>query len=692
MKTRIRAAIPAMAAIACTPVAMADEQDDEHHDIDEIVVTAVPLERTVEQLAQPTSVLEGDALAMKQAASIGETLAGELGVNSTYFGPVASRPVIRGQYGERVRVLANGIDALDVAALSEDHAVSIDSILADRVEVIRGPATLLYGSGAAGGIVNVVDNRIHDKPLEADGGALALGTDSASGKRSGAAKVDLTIGDFITHIDYFRRDTDDIGIPGFAESARLRALEEAEGGEEEEEEEAFGTVENTDSEVEGGSVGISIAGDRSYAGISVSRYDSNYGVPGVHEHAHEEGEEGGEEEEEEEEIIRIDLEQTRYDLRAGVELDGPFEAISLNLSRNDYKHVELEGAETGTLFDTDGFDARLELNHAPLGGWVGAIGLQYKDVNFNAVGEEAFVPASDTTSLSLFVFEEYAFSDRWVLQGSARIEQQEIETSVAPTYDESAFGASVGLIHSFNNDMSLAANLAVTQRHPTSTELYADGPHLAVQRFERGSVTLGNGELDLETSTNFDLTLRGNTDRIEWAITGFINDVDDYVLLKPTGEEEDELPVFEFSQADVELYGFEAEALIEILDSGDRHLHARVFSDFVFGEEKASGGYLPRLPPLRYGLSLHYSVGNLETSIDATFNDDQTKTAANELPTDSYTLVGAEASYRFEDRDIMLFLRGNNLTDEEARRHTSPLKDFVPLAERSLQLGMRVNF
>lgn len=671
--------------VALLPLASAvaadEAQEDEHHILDEIIVAATPLERTVEQLAQPTSVLSGDALIKKQAASIGETLADELGVSASYFGPVASRPVIRGQFGERVRVLSNGLDALDASALSEDHAVGLDSILAESIEVVRGPATLLYGSGAAGGVVNIVDSRIAVAPLDVPvSGALALNGDTAVGTRSGAFRIDAGTADVAWHLDWFRRDTDDIDIPGFAESRTLRELEELAG---EEEGEAFGEVGNTDSEVEGGAAAVTLTGADGYIGMSLSRYGSNYGIPG---HAHEE--EAGAEEE----TVRIDLDQTRYDVRAEYNTQGWLRRAVLRVARNDYRHVELEGDETGTRFDTNGTDVRLELRHRPLGNWEGAFGLQVKDVNFRAEGVEAYVPGSDTSQLGFFVFEELALGESWVLQASARVEQQKIQTALARTFDETAVGASLGAIWSLPRDLTLSANLALTERHPNATELYADGPHVAVQRYERGSVTLGNGILDREVSTNFDLTLRGAAERFEWTVTGFVNQVDDYILLTPTALEIDELQVFDFGQRDVELYGVEGEVTFDIFETDDGHLHARLFGDFVHGEEVRSGEYLPRLPPLRWGGGLHFTRDNMDASLDVVFNDRQTQTASNELPTDSYTLINAEVSWTFAEPELLVFLRGTNLSDEEARRHTSPLKDIVPLPGRSVTLGLRLDF
>jgi iron complex outermembrane receptor protein len=679
---------------AASDAAFADaDEPDEHHQLEEIIVTATPLPRTVESLAQPTSVLSGDALIRKQNASIGETLGNELGVNSTYFGPVASRPVIRGQYGERVEMLNNGISALDASALSEDHAVALDSILADRVEIIRGPATLLYGSGAAGGIVNVVDSRIHETPLaEPISGAISLGMDSAIGKQTGAFKVDAGNENIAFHLDYMNRTTDNIEIPGFAESATLRALEEAEGGEEEEgEEEAFGTVENTDSETDAGAAAVTLTNDRGFIGLSVSAYNTNYGLPGAHEHAHE-GEEGGtEEEEEEEEIIRIDMEQTRYDLRAGYELSGFVENVSFRAALNDYEHVELEGPEVGTRYDNSGIDSRIELQHAAIGNLVGAFGIQYKELDFDAVGEEAFVPPSVTEQLGFFVFEEWTATDSLVFQGSARLEQQDIDTPDQQGYSGSAFGASAGALWSWSDNSTLSANFSVTERHPNATELYANGPHLAVQRFERGSVTLGNGVLDKETSQNLDVSLRGNYAGIEFSLNGFFNDVSDYILLNPTSEEEDGLQVFDFTQTDAELYGFEAEALVDVYRNEDRHAHVRVFSDLTRGKF-ASGGNLPRMSPLRYGVSLHYRAGGLDTSIRVARTEEQDRVAEFELPTAAYTMIDAEVSYRVEAQGLLVFLRGTNLGDEDARRHTSPLKDLIPLPGRSLVAGLRWDF
>lgn len=523
------------AACIVTP-AVADETDDEHHVLDEVVVTATPLSRTVEQLAQPTSVIDGDALTRSVSASVGETIADQPGVTASYFGPVASRPVIRGQFGERVAVLSNGLDALDASALSEDHAVSLDSILAERIEVVRGPATLLYGSGAAGGLVNIVDARIHEQPLDEDlSGSVSLASDSALGKEAGAFKLDAGNESLAIHFDYFTRSTDDIEIP----------LPED-------------VVENTNSETDGGAAAVTVHGERGFIGVSVAAYNTNYGVPG---HAHDDSGAG------EEELVRIDLEQTRIDVKGELRLDGVIEDVRFRIADNDYQHVELEGAEIGTMFDTQGTDVRIAARHNGLPGLEGVIGVQYKDVDFVAVGDEAFVPGSETRQLSLFAFEEYAINDRWTLQGSARIENQDLTTTTLPDYNDDAYGASLGTVFAATGEISLALNLGLTERHPTSTELYANGPHVAVQRYERGAFATGGSAFEKESSTNLDLTLRAQFERIELNITGFVNQVDDYVLLRPTTLVIDDLQVFDYVQEDVEMYGFEAEALLDIFST-----------------------------------------------------------------------------------------------------------------------------
>ena len=709
MKTRKPIAAAIGVALTSVPlVAVAQDDDSAHHDIDEIVVKASPLNRTIEEIAQPTAIIYGTELQQKASTSIGETVSQEPGLSSTFYGPIASRPVIRGQSGERIRVLTDGLDTLDAGSLSEDHQTTAEALLAERIEIIRGPATLLYGSGAAGGLVNVIDMRIpeqrNEKPFSA---GVALGADSATGKQDAAVRAQFGTGSVAFSADFFARSTDNIEIPGFAESELFRAMEEeeheeheeGEEHEEHEEEEAFGEVENTDGETYGGSIGASLIGERGFLGISVSTFDSEYGIPGHHHHHEEEHEEGEEEEEhehEEEEDVRLDLEQTRVDIKGEYDIGGSvLESVRFRAAVNDYYHAELEGDEVGTFYDIQGTDVRVELRHAPWGALEGAVGIQYhrNEIETDEESDEAFFPSSTTDRTSLFIYESLAVSDAFVVEGSARYEDQSISgASITDDYDRDSFGTSLGAVWRPADDFRLAVSVSSTQRHPTATELYANGPHVAVQRYERGSVTQGRGILKREDSTNIDVSVGGDTGMLQWSITGFVNAVDDFILLRATDEEIDELQVYNFDQTDAEFKGIEAEAVLQILDEDDGYAHVRVFTDYVHGEEEATGDNLPLMPPRRWGLGVHGGWNAFDAGIDAVWASDQERIAENELPTGGYALLNASLSYTFAESGLYMFLRGTNLLDEEIRQHSSPLKDQVPLPGRSVQFGLRYEF
>ena len=694
--------LAALAVMSITAPFAVSAQDDEdtHHQLEQIVVTATPLNRTINEIAQPTNIISGSELRKKLTSSIGETLAQEPGVNSTYFGPISSRPVIRGQSGERISVLSNGLDSLDASAISDDHQVTVEGLLVDRVEIIRGPATLLYGSGAAGGLVNVVDTRaLDERPDDAISGAAQLGTDSALGSQEISLRSEIGSENSAFNFDYFRRSTKNIRIPGFAESEIFMAAEEGEGEGEGEEEEAFGVVENTDSTTSGGSAGVAFFSNRGFVRASLMGFNSNYGIPGHHHH-HEEDEDGedhdGEDHGDEEESVRLDLRQRKSDVRGEYSLDSKLlNTVKFKVSTSDYTHTEFEGDEVGTVFNVDGLDSRFELTHNPLANLEGALGIQYKIIDFDVTGDEAYVPKTSTSRMSLFAFEELKLNDNLTLQGSLRVENQKIEgPTISQSYNNSGLSGSAGAIWNLQDDLTISTNLALTERHPTAADLFANGPHIAAQRYERGLITLNNSNNlpEVEESTNLDLTMRGNTGIMEWTITGFSNRVENYILLKKTSLEIDELPVYDVSRSDVYFYGLEAEALFEIWDAGNSHLHLNLFTDFTNAEERDSGAYLPRIPSSRVGFELHGGLNQLDVSLDATFADKQSKVSANELATEGYKLVNLNVSYTLEDPNILLFLRGSNLLDEEIRRHTSALKDLVPSPGRSLYAGLTYEF
>lgn len=653
----------AVVALLVSHAAFAQESKTE-----EVVVTSTALRENPLEVAQPTTVVGGDELRRQIASSIGETLSSELGVSSTYFGPSASRPVIRGLGGDRVQVLQDGLASLDVSSLSQDHAVTLESVVSQQIEIIKGPAALLYGSGASGGLVNIVSTRVPTEvPVRPFTGAAEVRGDTAAEERTGALSLDGGAGNFAFHADYFNRDTDDVEIPGFAQSDALRR-QLIEAGEEPDN--VRGHIPNTAGEASGGALGGSYIGENVLGGLSWSRYETNYGIPG-------------------EEEAFIDMKQDRFDGKAEVDLDGAINKLRLTGAYNDYTHTEFEAPGVpGTIFNQDAYELRLTADHKIGSGWRGTTGLQYVDVDFEAIGDEAFVPASKTQTFSVFAFEERHF-DQWTVELGARAEQQKIDVQAElPNYNETAISLSAGTVWEFADEHALALNLTRTQRNPQAAELYANGPHIAAQRFE-----IGDANLDQETSVTADLSLRHTGDQVRWTLSAYYNDYSDYIYADPTGELEDDLPVFVYLQQGAKFHGFEAELNVPLMDSGDQHLELRLASDYVRGKLD-NGDDLPQIPPLRFGAGLHYDRDAWHLGMQAFYYDKQDKIAENELPTDSFVLAEADASYRVPmgSSSVFVFLRGTNLLDEDARQHASPLKDIAPLPGRSWHIGARAEF
>lgn len=649
-------------------------------ELDVVEVSASAFGRSALELAQPVDIISGQKLDLLSQASIGETLSSQLGVSSTYAGPASGRPVIRGLTGNRVRVQQDGIGSMDVSALSPDHAVAIEPLLIDSVEIVKGPATLLYGNGAFGGVINMTDSRIPtESPFAALSGAFELRGDTAADERSFVARFDGGGETFAWHADAFRRDTDEVEIPGSAES---EILHEAEGHAGEEEEHG-GLLENSDVETRGGALGGSWLGEHGFFGLSVSTYDSNYGVPG---HAHEE--EPAAPEPQHEEGVRIDLDQLRYDLKG--RLDNPIdgiESIKFRAGYNDYEHSEIEDGAIATTFTNNEFDARLEMVHAPIDGWRGAFGVQVRDRDFSAVGEEAYVPPTTSRSAGLFLVEEREFGD-WRVEAGGRFETQSQDATGFTTENDSAFSTSAGVVRKLGEAQSLGVNLTRAQRMPDIEERFADGPHLATLQYE-----IGNPALDTETANNIDLTWRKEGDGLRWTLNLFYNRVNDFIYLENTGAEMDGLPVARYTQADAVLKGYEAEIVFPLLAEEGNALDLRLFSDQTRGT-LVDGGNLPRIPPRRFGAGVDYATTDWTAGIEAIRYDNQDELAALELPTAGYTMLDASVSYRIftHHADWRVFVRASNLLDEDARRHTSFLKDLAPLPGRNFTLGVRAGF
>jgi iron complex outermembrane receptor protein len=659
---------------------------------EEIVVTASPLLASQLELAQPTTVLDGDELAAAVQPSLGETLAGQAGIASTYFGPGASRPVIRGLGGDRVRTLEDGVGSLDVSALSPDHAVSAEPLQAERIEVVRGPATLLYGSNAIGGVVNLFDGRIPDfPPSESVEGNVTLLGGTVADERTGS--LDLTGGGaaWAWSLGALRRETDDYEIPGHAE---VEGLDEGEEEEEEEEHvEAFGVLANSDIETTSGRLGLSrFFSDRGFLGVAVSGLDTNYGIPGGH--AHEEGEEEGGEAEEEGEGggIRIDMEQRRADLRSEMSWpSGAFRGFRARVGVANYEHAELEpSGEIGTRFLNDAWEARFELVQRQREAWNGSFGLQAGKRDLEALGEEAFIPPTETGNLALFTFQEF---DRGTVryQLGARVERQEVDTPSPELPDRSFDGvsASFGIVASPAGPWSFGGSLSRAVKAPSAEELFSNGAHAATQTFEIGDPDLGE-----ETGLGLDLFVRRDGERFDAELRVFGTEFSDFIFPAFTGEEEDGFDVVLYSQAEAEFTGAELETRFEVWEGDAAHVDLRLMGDVVRGELADDGGNLPRIPPPRVGVGLDYHGAHWTAGAEVRDVQEQDRVALNETPTEGYTMVDAEVGYRFflGDSVLDLLLRGRNLTDEEARNHVSYLKDQVPLPGEDASLVARFVF
>jgi iron complex outermembrane receptor protein len=674
-----------------------------HDQGDEIVITA-PYLRELDLLAGK-SVMTGEQLQREMKAQIGDTLVKLPGVSATGFTPGASRPVLRGFQGERVRVLTDGIGSIDVSNTSADHAVTIDPLTAERVEVLRGPAVLLFGSQASGGVVNVIDHRI-PRSLPEGGYHIDVqgGYGTAANDRSLGAAADFALGDsgLVVHVDGSYRKTGDLRTGGYILSPELRAEqfeiaeEELAEGHVEEAEEALalandrGKIPNSAVEQKSGGIGLAYVGDKLTIGASVSRFESDYGVPSRPGAGHGHGEEEeGEEEGHGEVPVTIGLEQTRYDFRGEYRFDSGFlDNISLRVGAAEYEHTEFEGDEVGTVFKSDGVEGRFELTQRARGGWRGASGVQYFHRDFKAIGEEAFVPPNSSSQLGLFTVQEYEFGPLGV-EGGARFEhseQRDKENDIKREFD--AVSLAVGGYYEPQERMKFGLNLSRTERAPATEELFSFGPHIATQSFE-----IGDPSLRKEKSIGAEAYFRVEKPNWSFSATAFSTWFDDFIYQDATGEEEDELPVFQYFQRDARFTGFELEASALLFDANGFRFVVDGVADYVRAKLKG-GDNVPRIPPFRLLGGIEAQSDKLDGRLEVEWTADQNRNAAFETETDGFTLVNASLAWRpwGKARETTVLLSANNIFDVEARRHASFTKDFVPLAGRDIRVAARFAF
>lgn len=650
------------------------EANGKETELPEVTITFDPFGSHTElDMAQPVAVLKGSKLRRKREANLGDTLSGELGVASSSFGPGAGRPIIRALDGPRIQILENGIGTLDISSLSPDHAVTVESLNASQIEILRGPATLLYGGGAIGGVVNVVTNKIPERLFKSPNGNFETRGNTATAERSGAFNTSGSIGDHISlSAGGFRRKTNDYSIPGRANKSDLSSKK--------------GTVRNSGVDSGGGSIGGSIVGEKGFLGGSVSRLESKYGVPSP-------------------EAPKIDLVQNRYDM-AG-ELDHPiigFDKLKVKLGYNEYRHKEIENTgEVGTIFKNKGLESRTELLHKPIKGWKGVAGVQFKDRDFSALGEEAIVPKTKSRNTGLFLVEERSWN-RFHLELGGRYEHasQDPKNRSNRSRKFNLYSVSVGGLWKFTDGYGVGFSATRGQRAPATEELYTNGAHPATATFQSG-----NQELKKETSNNIDISLQKTTGFVQWKTNLFYNRFNNYIffrsadidgngladrvdedgVLDPNGE----FLVQNIAQTGATFYGVEAEVIFALRP---KSLDLRLFTDYVRARLDNDGN-VPRATPQRFGLEFNHKTGPWAFNLTTIYVLRQNRRAKLETSTPDYTLVNAHASYLIKATKsvgITVFLQGKNLLNEEIRVHTSFLKDFAPQPGRAFIVGVNGEF
>jgi iron complex outermembrane receptor protein len=691
-----------------------------------VVVVGGAIEQSETDKAQSVTILNENNLKQKAAPNLGDTLRYEPGIAGSGFTAGASRPVIRGQADNRVRVLNNGTEVFDVSNLSPDHAPSVSALLSESIEVVRGPATILFGSGAIGGVVNVADDLIPvEQPPTALSGEFGGRYNSADEERSGAIHLTLSpVKHIVLHGQVSSTRTDDRSIPGFALDERIRAtLTPAQlanngfGGN------PFETVPNTFVETKDYAFGASYVWDKGYLGASYSQFLSEYGVP-----------DNPEVDDPAVPPSRVHLDVNKRQVNARSSIVDPLPWLKVANAKfvyTDYKHDEIDGDEIGATFKTSGVDSRLELVHQPVGLFEGSIGGQFFYKELSVIGDEAFLQPTQTTQIAAFLFEELKLGSQVRLQLGARVEHQSIHIDSAdpnltsltsPDQQDQDFlpvSGAAGILYDFAQGWQLAINGTYSQRAPTAEELFARGPHDATFQF-----IIGNPTLSEEKNVGVDVSLRKTAGIVTGTISGFFNRYDGFIDFASTGDVEDGLQVFVYTPKTAEFYGGEAKVDFHLLpltitrmqdqeakdaksvrsviakdqtsepQKNPNDLFLRLQADYVHATDLGSGDPLPRITPARFTTSLNYESEKWNASIEGQRVNEQDLVAPFETSTPGYTFLNVSLGYKFQVGPTYnyVYVKGTNLTNGEARDHLSFLKEVLPLAGRGVVVGFRTTF
>ena len=629
--------------------------DDNKKILDKVTVTADPLGNDVEGIVQPANVLTGAELDAKKSNTLGETVSSIPGVTTSFFGPGVGRPVIRGQDGARVAILANGMSSDDVSNVSQDHAVSIEPFLADQIEVIKGPTNLLYGSGAIAGIVNASDGRIlTSKENIGLSGRAESRYDNGSSGYTQMLRSDWGAENYALHFDGVYRNNGDAPGPN-------------------------GDIANSAVQTKTGALGASVFTNWGYAGASISRYLNEYGNPAEPGDGIAPG-------------VTLNMQQTRFDSKLGINkpFDG-IDVIKLAYSHTDYQHTEFEGDEIGTQFFSKAQQLRAEAVHSANASHKGAFGLQAQKKQFQAIGAEAFIPSTQSSGYGVFIVEQFDH-EKFKTELGARFDNNKLDANGFNQRDFSLFSASVASRYTVNNLFDVTLNLDHAERSPVEEELFSDGLHAATAAYE-----IGNPNFSKEKANQIELGMHIHGERYEAKASVYQNNYDNFIYLTDTGllfdDDGDLLPIRQWAQRDATFKGYEAELTVKFGNQDYRN-DLRVFVDGVQAKLN-NGEYLPRIPSSRVGAEWTWNVSNWNGGLLFIHSNAQKNIASYETPTDSYSLLNANLNYQFHNSESSTweaFLQGSNLTNQEAYAATSAIKDLVPLLGRNISAGIRVYF
>lgn len=692
--TSLGVAAPAFAEDVVQRQSQSDPHDHtpraaEAYEVDEVVVRALPLGRAGDDVGSHVALLSGDELVHRRQSTLGDTLSSIPGVNSDTFGGGASRPVVRGQTSPRVKVLSEGAGLMDASEVSPDHAVSGEPLLLEGVEILRGPAALLYGGGAIGGAVNLLDKKIPTRiPANGGEGVAEYRRGSVDDEEAGVVGLTVGAGNFAFRVEAAARKSDDYKVPGWDEPR----------------------LDGSYNETSTATLGASWIGSRGYLGAAYTEQTSRYGLAGHsheyegchphgdhlhcgggHDHGHDDDHGHGDDDhghehegEHDHAAPEVRLKSRRVDLRG--ELRDPLpgiENVRLRAGYTDYEHSELEEGVVSTTFTNKGYDGRIEAQHREIAGFKGVVGLQLSKSDFAAVGEESFLAPSTTKNTGLFVMEEYEIG-LWHLEGALRQEWQEASAIGLPDVEHKPFSISGAAVWHFTPGWSGAVSLSRSQRAPSAQELYADGVHLATNTYE-----IGDSSLDVETANSIELTLRKTEGALTGSVSAYHYIYDDYIFARTLDQYED-FRLIRYSQADATFTGIEG----ELTQQFTPWLSGTVFGDYVQGELKGDGGNLPRIPAARAGVRLAAFQGPWSGDVEYSRTFKQTDIAAFEHETPGYDMVNATVAYDVDLGPVrsQIFLRGTNLLDETAFNHASFLAETAPLRGRNLTVGVRARF